>query len=133
MKKLSNDFNKVNGAQKVVLKALKTYTERAKQDRELALLRHDKAWETEKRRYQPKPLNDFRYGVVTPRLTPREYHKLRSEYLLRRKAINDHHDELAKEIQRVKDLVRDGFNQPARGSSIQPKRPKRERSDGRQR
>ena len=115
MKTLTQDFRKVNEAQKAALDGLQTYAEKIEQERQVALLNHDLAWEAEKRRYEPKPEYQFHYGLAAPRLSQVEYRKLRAEHFLRRKEITDRFDERAKDIQRVKENVLDRFNERAKG------------------
>lgn len=111
MNKPSNDFGKVNGAQKAALEGVQTYAEKVKQDRELALLQHDLAWEAEKRRFEPKPEHQFHYGIAPPKLSPMEYRRLRAEHLVRRQEIADRFKERERDIQRVKENLLDRFNE----------------------
>lgn len=114
MKNPTQDFRKVSEAQKAALNGLQTYAEKIEQERQVALLNHDLAWEAEKRRYEPKPEYQFHYGLSAPRLSQVEYRKLRAEHFLRRKEITERFDEKAQDIQRVKENVLDRFNERAR-------------------
>lgn len=138
MKNPSNDFAKVNGAQKAALDGLQTYADKIRQDQELALLRHDLAWEAEKRRFEPKPEHHFHFGKAAPQLSQFEYRQLRTEHFERRKEITDRFDEKTKDIHRVKELVLDRFNENARNRespelSKTPQRSMRGRATGRER
>lgn len=114
MKNPSNDFAKVNGAQKAALDGLQTYAEKIRQDQELALLKLDLAWEVEKRRFEPKPEHHLHYGKAAPQLSQFEYSQLRTEHFERRKEVTDRFDEKTKDVHRVKELVLDRFNENAR-------------------
>ena len=113
MKTPTQDFRKVSEAQRAALDGLQTYAEKIDQERLMALLKHDLAWEAEKRRYEPKPEYQFHYGLAAPRLSQVEYRQLRAEHFQRRKEITDRFDEKAKDIQRVKENVLDRFNERA--------------------
>ncbi|WP_112321918.1 hypothetical protein [Oceanibium sediminis] len=114
MKKPSNDFNRVSDAQRAALEGLRTYAERLAEKQDAALTNHDLAWEAEKRRFQPKLQNEFHLGRITPRLTQREYRRLRAEFSERRKTIVDHYATKQKEIARMKEVILDRFNERAR-------------------
>jgi len=135
MRKPSNDFARVSDAQRAALEGLRTYAERLAEKREAALLNHDLAWEAEKRRFQPKLQNEFHLGRITPRLTQREYRKLRAEFAERRRTIEDRYTTKKKELERVKDLVLDRFNERANQpvKSKTPQRSVRVRDGGRER
>lgn len=113
MKNPTQDFRKVNEAQEAALDGLQTYAEKIDQERLMALLKHDLAWEAEKRRFEPKPEYHFHYGLAAPRLSQVEYRQLRAEHFQRRKEITDRFDEKAKDIQRVMENVLDHFNERA--------------------
>ena len=129
----------MNEAQKAALDGLQTYAEKIEQERLVALLNHDLAWEAEKRRYEPKPEYQFHYGLSAPRLTQVEYRKLRAEHFLRRKEITERFDEKAQDIQRVKENVLDRFNERARSRNAdaardsKPVRSRRPQDQGRSR
>ena len=139
MKNPTQDFRKVSEAQKAALDGLQTYAEKIEQERQMALLKHDLAWEAEKRRFEPKPEHHFHYGLAAPRLSQAEYRQLRAEHFQRRKEITDRFDEKAKDIQRVKENVLDRFNERAKGRegeaalSRKPVRTNRARDQGRSR
>jgi len=135
MKRPSNDFARVSDAQRAALDGLHTYAERLAEKREAALRSHDLAWEAEKRRFQPMLQNEFHIGRITPRLTQREYRKLRTEFAERRKAITEHYAAKRKELERVKEIVLDRFNERARqpGKARTSERIRRERDSGRER
>jgi len=135
MRKPSNDFARVSDAQRAALEGLRTYAERLAERRDTALKNHDLAWEAEKRRFQPKLQNEFHLGRITPRLTQREYRKLRAEFVERRRTIEDRFAAKKKELERVKDLVLDRFNERSRQpvKSKTPQRSVRVRDSGRER
>lgn len=139
MNKPSNDFAKATEAQKAALDGLQTYAEKIEQERELALLKHDLAWEAEKRRFEPKPEYHFHYGLAAPRLSQIDYRKLRAEYLQRRKEISDRFEEKEKDIQHVKELVLNRFNERAKSriadaaKDHKPVRSRRPQDQGRSR
>lgn len=113
MKKPSNEFSRVSDAQRAALEGLRTYAERLAEKQDAALAKHDLAWEAEKRRFQPKLQNEFHLGRITPRLTQREYRRLRAEFAERRKTIIENYAAKRKELERVKDVVLDRFNERA--------------------
>lgn len=138
MNKPSNDFGQVNGAQRAALEGVQTFAEKLKQDRELALLQHDLAWEAEKRRFEPKPEHQFHYGMSAPRLSQVEYRQLRAEHVQRRKEITDRFDEKAKDVEQIKEIILDRFNDNAKirhspDHSKTPQRSMRSRTTGRER
>lgn len=114
MKKPSNDFRRVSDVQRAALEGVRTYAERLAEKQEAALLNHDLAWEAEKRRFQPKLQNEFHLGRITPRLTQREYRRLRAEFSERRKTIVEHYAVKQKEVERMKEVILDRFNERAR-------------------
>lgn len=118
MKTPTQEFRKVSEAQRAALDGLQTYTEKIEQERQLALLQHDRAWEAEKRRFEPKPEHHFHYGLAAPMLSQLEYRQLRAEHFQRRKEITDRFDEKAKDIQRVKENVLDHFNERAKSREV---------------
>lgn len=132
MKKPSNEFSRVSDAQRAALEGLRTYAERLSEKQEAALLNHDLAWEAEKRRFQPKLQNEFHLGRITPRLTQREYRKLRAEFAERRKTIIENYAAKRKELERVKEVVLDRFNERAhqRRKTRTFERSGRDRDDG---
>lgn len=105
----------------------------------MALLKHDLAWEAEKRRFEPKPEHQFHYGLAAPRLSQAKYRQLRAAHFERRKEITERFDEKAKDVQRVKENVLDRFNERAKGRegetalSRKPVRSNRARDQGRSR
>jgi len=139
MKTPTQEFRKVSEAQRAALDGLQTYAEKIEQERQLALLKHDLAWEAEKRRFEPKPEHHFHYGRAAPRLSQVEYRQLRAEHFQRRKEITDTFDEKTKDIQRVKEKVIDRFNERAKSReadaalSRKPTRANRPRDQGRSR
>ncbi|MWD26897.1 hypothetical protein E0K89_005340 [Aquicoccus sp. SCR17] len=135
MRKPSNDFARVSDAQRAALEGLRTYAERLEEKRMVALTNHDLAWEAERRRFQPKLQHEFHFGRITPRLTQREYRKLSAEFAARRRTIEDRYTAKRKELERVKDLVLDRFNERAQQpvKSKGPQRSPRVRSGGRER
>ena len=139
MKNPTQDFRKVSEAQEAALDGLQTYAEKIDQERQVALLKHDLAWEAEKRRFEPKPEHQFHYGLAAPRLSQAEYRQLRAEHFQRRKEITDRFDEKAKDIQRVKENVLDRFNEYARSRDAdaardsKPVRSRRPQDQGRSR
>ena len=139
MKTPTHEFRKVSEAQKAALDGLQTYAEKIEQERQMALLKHDLAWEAEKRRFEPKPEHHFHYGLAAPRLSQAEYRQLRAEHFERRKEITDRFDEKAKDIQCVKENVLDRFNERAKGRHAdaardsKPVRSRRPQDQGRSR
>lgn len=139
MKTPTQEFRKVSEAQKAALDGLQTYAEKVKEDRELALLKHDLAWEAEKRRFEPKLEHHFSFGPAAPRFSQAKYRKLRAEHFQRRKEITDRFEEKAKDIQSVKEDVLDRFNERARSRDSdsaresKPVRSRRPQDQGRSR
>ena len=139
MKNPTQEFRKVSEAQRAALDGLQTYADKIEQERQLALLKHDLAWEAEKRRFEPKPEHQFHYGRAAPRLSQAEYRQLRAEHYQRRKEITDRFDEKTKDIQCVKENVLDRFNERAKSReadvalSRKPARANRSRDQGRSR
>ena len=139
MRNPKQEFRKVSEAQRAALDGLQTYADKIEQERQLALLKHDLAWEAEKRRFEPKPEYHFFYGRAAPQLSQIEYRQLRAEHFERRKEIKDRFDEKAKDIQHVKKNVLDRFNERATSReadavlSRKPARANRSRDQGRSR
>lgn len=135
MKKPSNDFRRVSDAQRAALEGLRTYAERLAEKQEAALSNHDQRWEAEKRRFQPKLQNEFHLGRITPRLTQREYRRLRTEFVERRKTIVEHYAAKRKELEQMKEVILDRFNErasePRKSRAFE--RSRRDRDTGRER
>tara|TARA_R110000850_G_scaffold79358_8_gene171154 strand:- start:533 stop:940 length:408 start_codon:yes stop_codon:yes gene_type:complete len=135
MKTPSNEFRRVSDAQRAALEGLHTYAKRLAEKRDAALKNHDLAWEAEKRRFQPKLQNEFHLGRITPRLTQKEYRRLRAEFTERRNTIVEHYAAKRKELEQMKEVVLDRFNERARGprKTRSFERSRRDNDSGRER
>ena len=107
MKKPTNDFSKVSRAMKVVLTELNDHRHTIEQERDLALLKHDQRWDSERRKLGISRQKDmpFDYGYTRSRSVLHEYREKRQEFAERRNLIEQKYDEQLEDVWQVKDRV----------------------------
>lgn len=107
MKKPTQDFRSVSRAKQVALTALNDHRHEIEQERDLALLKHDQQWDTERRKLGISRQKDmpFDYGFTRSRSVLHEHRQKRAEFAERRKLIEQKYDEQLEDVRQVKNHV----------------------------